>query len=227
MVNQQIPSNPSMRPGTQWPITLATLAVGMAFFSLWFWVSPGWLGFRVETAGASSWRWLAAIPSVLGFAVALRCVWGFGRTGHGTPAPIAPPQQLVVVGFYRYVRNPMYVGFAVGWIGLWIVFGHANRAAIVVAAVALGVHLFVVFYEEPSLRKKFGDAIPSIVAMYAVGSRAGTHGTASGNAASQAETRAQSVPKLERIGMMLRLDRCTRGAGWRTPTLSNSPISLC
>jgi protein-S-isoprenylcysteine O-methyltransferase Ste14 len=61
------------------------------------------------------------------------------------------------VGFYRYVRNPMYVGFAAGWIGLWIVFGHANPAAIAaVAAVALSLHLFVVFYEEPTLRRKFG-----------------------------------------------------------------------
>jgi len=68
------------------------------------------------------------------------------------PAPIAPPQRLVVVGFYRHVRNPMYVGFAAGWIGLWIVFGHANLLAITaVAAVALGVHLFVILYEEPTL----------------------------------------------------------------------------
>lgn len=71
--------------------------------------------------------------------------------------PAIPPQRLVVVGFYRYVRNPMYVGFAIGWIGLWIVFGRANVTAIVgVALVALGVHLFVVFYEEPTLRKRFG-----------------------------------------------------------------------
>jgi protein-S-isoprenylcysteine O-methyltransferase Ste14 len=55
------------------------------------------------------------------------------------------------------VRNPMYLGFAAGWIGLWVVFGHADPAAIaVVAAVALGVHLFVVSYEEPTLRGKFG-----------------------------------------------------------------------
>jgi len=56
------------------------------------------------------------------------------------------------------VRNPMYVGFATGWIGLSIIFGHANPVIIAsVAAVALGIHLFVVLYEEPTLRGKFGD----------------------------------------------------------------------
>ena len=82
-----------------------------------------------------------------------------GAWVRGSPALFAPPQRLVVVGVYRHVRNPMYLGFAVGWIGLWIVFGHANRAAIATAAaVALGVHIFVVLYEEPTLRGKFrGD----------------------------------------------------------------------
>jgi protein-S-isoprenylcysteine O-methyltransferase Ste14 len=138
-------------------ITLASLFVGACFFTLWFWLLPGWLGFHVAIAATSRWRWLAAIPSVLGFSVALRCVWDFGWTGRGTPAPVIPPQKLVVVGFYRYVRNPMYVGFAAGWIGLWIILGHASLVPIVaVALVALGVDLFVMFYEEPTLRKKFG-----------------------------------------------------------------------
>ncbi len=140
-----------------WPSALASLTVGFAFFALWFWLLPKWLGFSVAMPGNAKWRWLAAIPSVLGFAVALHCVWDFGWTGRGTPAPVAPPKRLVVVGFYRYVRNPMYVGFALGWIGLWVVFGHANLLAITaVVLVALGVHLFVIVYEEPTLRKKFG-----------------------------------------------------------------------
>jgi protein-S-isoprenylcysteine O-methyltransferase Ste14 len=146
---------PSERPG-QLFAALASLVVGASFFALWFWLLPGWLGFRVENAGAAHWRWLAAIPSVLGFSVALRCIWDFGWTGRGTPAPFIPPRRLVVAGFYGYVRNPMYVGFAVGWIGLWIVFGHASLAAIItVAAAVWGVHLFVMFYEEPTLQEKF------------------------------------------------------------------------
>ena len=156
MAGEQARAARAREQGSQWLSTLASLMVGTAFFALWFWLLPGWLGFRVDTARAG-WRWIAAVPSVLGFAVALRCVWDFGRTGHGTPAPIAPPKRLVVVGFYRYVRNPMYVGFVIGWIGLWVVFGRANLTAITVAVlVILGVHLFVRLYEEPTLRRIFG-----------------------------------------------------------------------
>lgn len=141
----------------RWLAVMASLFVGSCFFALWFWLLPEWLGFRVETAGAARFRWLAAVPSVVGFAIALKCVWDFGWTGRGTPAPFIPPQRLVVVGFYRYVRNPMYVGFITGWFGLWVVFGHANLGLIAaVAALFLGVHLFVFFYEEPTLRGKFG-----------------------------------------------------------------------
>jgi protein-S-isoprenylcysteine O-methyltransferase Ste14 len=154
MASEQAASTQAKDPQAKWATTIASLIVGAAFFALWFWLLPSWLGFRVSTA---RWRWIACLPSVLGFAVALHCVWDFGRTGHGTPAPIAPPKRLVVVGFYRYVRNPMYVGFFIGWAGLWVVFGRANWLAIVVAAaVVLGTALFVRLYEEPTLGKMFG-----------------------------------------------------------------------
>lgn len=150
---------PPPSSGERWLTAIGSIIIGLAFFGLWFWLLPPLLGLDVEAVESQPWRWSAVIPSVFGFAVALRCVWDFGWTGGGTPSPIAPPRRLVVVGFYRYVRNPMYLGFAWGWIGYWIVFGHFNLSiAAGIAAAALGVHLFVLLYEEPALRRKFdGD----------------------------------------------------------------------
>src|SRR5262249_41537512 len=157
MTNPNSGNIPMSSPEQHWPTTVAALAVGTAFFSLWFWLLPQWLGFRVEMAGAAPWRLVSTLPSLLGVAVVPPCGLGFCWAWPRASAPVAPPPRLVVVGFYRHVRNPMYVGFAVGWIGLWIVFGHANLLSIAgVAAVALGVHLFVILYEEPTLRRKFG-----------------------------------------------------------------------
>jgi len=79
----------------------------------------------------------------------------FALKGRGTPAPIAPPEHLVVSGLYRHVRNPMYVALVV------LLFGQALLLGSVVlleyAAIAwLLFHVFVVTYEEPTLRRQFG-----------------------------------------------------------------------
>ncbi|HKD84817.1 MAG TPA: isoprenylcysteine carboxylmethyltransferase family protein [Terriglobales bacterium] len=140
-----------------WLGALASLIVGAGFLALWFWLLPPWLGFQGGATGLARWRWLGVIPAIVGFGVMLRCIWNFGWTGRGTPAPMAPPQRLVVVGFYRYVRNPMYVGFLMGWAGLWIIFGRMNQGSITVAVIFLLCVMGVVrFYEEPVLRRMFG-----------------------------------------------------------------------
>src|SRR5436853_69734 len=46
---------------------VASLLVGAGFFSLWFWLLPGWLGFHVETTGAARWRGIASVRFVLGY----------------------------------------------------------------------------------------------------------------------------------------------------------------
>jgi protein-S-isoprenylcysteine O-methyltransferase Ste14 len=157
MTSAEAGSSPRANGGANWPTAITSLCVGAGFLALWFWLLPGWLGFHDYTKGAAGWRLIFVVPAALGFAVAVKCIWDFGWTGHGTPAPIAPPQKLVVVGFYRYVRNPMYVGFFVGWFSLWVLYGEANRGSLIVALVALAiVGLFVRLYEEPTLRAKFG-----------------------------------------------------------------------
>jgi len=92
---------------------------------------------------------------VLGFAVALRCIWDFGWTGRGTPAPFAPPQRLVVVGFYRYVRNPLYIGgwFMMAAISLLITPGGALFMDVLIAL----FYLRLIFGEEAYLSAKLGE----------------------------------------------------------------------
>ncbi len=93
----------------------------------------------------------------IGGAIYLWCLWDFASAGRGTPAPIDPPKHLVVRGLYRYTRNPMYVG-VVGIIFGWALLFSAPRIGVYGLCVAVGFHLFVVFYEEPALRRIFGSS---------------------------------------------------------------------
>jgi protein-S-isoprenylcysteine O-methyltransferase Ste14 len=78
----------------------------------------------------------------------------FARAG-GTPMPIAPTRHLVVIGFNRYVRNPMYAGLLVMIVGQALLFGQFSL--LLYAAVAWVVTAsFVRWYEEPTLARKFG-----------------------------------------------------------------------
>jgi len=93
----------------------------------------------------------------IGTTVLIWCFWDFLVKGKGTPAPINPPKELVVSGLYKYVRNPMYVGILLVILGHFLWFGFWNLliyAAVVFAAFSA----FVIFYEEPTLKRNFGAA---------------------------------------------------------------------
>ena len=92
---------------------------------------------------------------ILGLSLSIWCVLAFGIFGRGTPAPFDPPRRLVVRGPYRYVRNPMYVGAIVALTGASLFYGSLALAAFTMLFAAI-VHLFVVFYEEPTLTRLFG-----------------------------------------------------------------------
>ncbi|MFC4534620.1 methyltransferase family protein [Sphaerisporangium dianthi] len=142
-------------------------AVGSAVF---FAVAPG------GVAGFGPWwvtRWrMADLPDGLSWAAVPLRVAGvvlvlaggavlvdafvrFVTEGFGTPAPVAPPEHLVVGGLYRYVRNPMYVGVLAAIVGQGLLL--ARSELLWYAAIAfVAVFCFVRVYEEPTLRRSFG-----------------------------------------------------------------------
>lgn len=107
----------------------------------------------------SSWglRILSFALIAVGTAIYLHTAfWGFALRGRGTPAPIAPPQRLVLEGLHRYIRNPMYVGVLLIVVGQATLFQSMTLVRYA-AAFWLAAHLFVLLYEEPALERKFGE----------------------------------------------------------------------
>ena len=99
---------------------------------------------------------LIGIPLIGAGAVCyLWCVWEFAFEGRGTPAIWDSPKRFVSKGLYRTVRNPMYVGVTLILTGEAITF-QSLTLYVYGGLVWLGFHVFVVYYEEPHLKKKFG-----------------------------------------------------------------------
>lgn len=102
-------------------------------------------------------QFVAMIPLGIGAAIYVRCVWEFATRGRGIPMPIDHPKQLVVSGLYRYVRNPMYLGVLLFLLGEALFLQYP--AFVIYTAVWFGfVNVFVLLYEEPNLRRKFGES---------------------------------------------------------------------
>lgn len=139
-------------------------AIGSAIF---FVLAPGTLAGFVPWL-INGWAIQAAFPGdVIARAAGVALIAGglfvlidsfarFALQGIGTPAPVLPPKHLVVSGWYRYVRNPMYVAVTAIVLGQALLFLDA-RLLVYVALVWLAFHAFVTQYEEPTLRASFGE----------------------------------------------------------------------
>lgn len=101
-------------------------------------------------------RWFGAALIVIGLIALVDCFVRFAVRGHGTPAPLLPTEVLVVSGLYRYVRNPMYVAVLAMVFGQALLFG-SSWVLIYAACAWLASTLFVVLYEEPMLRRSYGE----------------------------------------------------------------------
>lgn len=138
-------------------------AAGSAVF---FVAAPGtvvglvpWLITHWELPDSSAvWRVaqvMGALLIVAGLVPVVHAFMQFVRAG-GTPMPLAPPPRLVVTGFNRYVRNPMYVGVLVSLAGQAMLFG--SLGVLVFAAAAwICTAAFVRWYEEPDLTRRYGS----------------------------------------------------------------------
>ncbi|MGA9058565.1 MAG: isoprenylcysteine carboxylmethyltransferase family protein [Terriglobia bacterium] len=132
----------------------------MSGFLLFF----GWIALLVRTFDQSFGVSLPAaseIPGailvVVGAILVLACAGVFISRGRGTPAIFDAPRAFVAIGPYKYVRNPMYIGGLVLLIG----FGLYERSISILfltLPLFLLVHSFVLFYEEPTLTRKFGSS---------------------------------------------------------------------
>lgn len=136
-------------------------AAGTAAF---FVVAPGtvvglipWLITRWDVHGVGQgWRVAQAfgvLMIVAGLIPPVHAFVQFAKAG-GTPMPLAPTQRLVVNGFNRYVRNPMYVGLLLAILGQALLFSSVGLLAYA-AVVWLVTASFVRWYEEPTLARQF------------------------------------------------------------------------
>jgi protein-S-isoprenylcysteine O-methyltransferase Ste14 len=141
----------------------ASAIVGSAIFLV---VAPGtlavylpWTICRWRLAspllGFFPFRIIGVLMITAGLPILLDSFTRFAIQGMGTPAPVAAPRHLVVTGLYRHVRNPMYVAVSLLIFGQGLLFGSVSVLELGVV-VWLGFFAFVVFYEEPVLRQKFG-----------------------------------------------------------------------
>jgi protein-S-isoprenylcysteine O-methyltransferase Ste14 len=118
--------------------------------------APWWLLTRDgRTAVPAAWE--AAPVIAAGAALYLWCVWNFAAVGHGTPGLWDAPKRVVAVGPYRWVRNPIYISALLVVLGeAWLFL--ALPVLVYAGAMAVCFHLFVIGYEEPMLRRRFGTS---------------------------------------------------------------------
>jgi protein-S-isoprenylcysteine O-methyltransferase Ste14 len=139
------------------------LVIAPGFVAGWM---PWWIShWRIEAPffGMQLFRFVGAALLTVGVVVLLDSFLRFALQGIGTPAPVFPTRHLVVSGLYRYVRNPMYVAVEITILGQGLIFGNLWLLAYG-GLVFLLFHLFVLFYEEPTLKATYGSEYESFCA---------------------------------------------------------------
>jgi protein-S-isoprenylcysteine O-methyltransferase Ste14 len=120
---------------------------------------PYWLLESADSAPVSVSALQLALGTLLivsGAAILGVCFRDFVVSGKGTPNPLDPPRILVSDRLYRYIRNPIYVAVVMMLLGEALAFA-APVLALYAVLVWLVLHVLVLIYEEPTLRRGFGS----------------------------------------------------------------------
>jgi protein-S-isoprenylcysteine O-methyltransferase Ste14 len=141
-------------------VTYATLFIGLVLVFLPARILA-WSGIT-RTGAIGTLQVVGMAVGAMGAALALWCVFTFAFVGKGTPAPFDPPRRLVMQGPYRMVRNPMYIGASLALTGAALFYESAPLLGFTALFVFI-THLFVVWYEEPTLRRTFGGEYEAYV----------------------------------------------------------------
>jgi protein-S-isoprenylcysteine O-methyltransferase Ste14 len=101
------------------------------------------------------WTWVGLFPAVLGTWMAAKSAQAFRRRETGL-LPFDEATALVTDGFFRFTRNPMYLGMVLALLGLSLLFG-CWPTLLPVAGFALIIHYVFILREERFMEEAFGD----------------------------------------------------------------------
>lgn len=136
--------------------TLLFLFIIIPFFLIWIprriLLSPE----HIYRFDIGVFRYLGLFPIILGVVIYVFCSGNFVFVGKGTPIPFTPTKELIVTGFYRFVRNPLYIA------GSFVLIGEAflfqSFGIFIYFLIMFGVFHVHVLMEETHLEGEFGEA---------------------------------------------------------------------
>ena len=101
-------------------------------------------------------RWLGILPLAVGGWITVASGLRFHRSGTNIQT-FAPPTRMVTDGFFRWTRNPMYLGFVLMTAGAAVMFGTLTPL-LTAAAFAIICDRWYILFEERAMQAAFGDA---------------------------------------------------------------------
>lgn len=114
---------------------------------------------KVKDTLVHTWKFhysLGILIFSIGFIIMLGCIISFAVYGRGTLSPLDPTRKLVTVAFYKFSRNPMYLGVILILVGEAIFFRSVELWAYALF-IFVAFNIFIVLIEEPRLQKDFGE----------------------------------------------------------------------